>query len=713
MKKSICALTCLVCLGAFTGVNAGSQAVGQGAHPITKVIKMLEGLKMKSIMEGKTEAEAYNKFSYWCSTSIDALQSAIADEKEKIAELSDLLSGKKKEKYSLEEDIKALEEQQADMAASAKKAKDQRKEESDLYKKVLGDLKMTIQAVADAQRAMTSSQKATEPGMLLAQRHVKSVLALLSVYSSTTEAQLSTLRSFAGGRPDQLAKGDLNKHVDQYEFKSGNVIELLKELKAKFQDEKLAATKEETNAVNSYELAKKALDNAKKAAGLSETRKSTTLAKVVKTITETEKALKSENNDKKADSKSLSDTQEACQIKKGEWEERSTVRANEIDAMEIAQKILAKATGVRTEAPGNPVPPPSPVGFLQIDMPAANPKMAAVLILRAAAQTLHSKALERLTVEVTAHLSGPFDQVNNMIQKMIFKLMDEQRQEDEHKDWCDQELEKTNVMKDDKEDKIKDLKAEIKTENAKVGELVEEIKSAEEMIADIIAFKSEATEVRKVGKHENKLALADAEAGQKALANAIAVLTDFYKESGEIKKDAWELIQKPMKLPENPKTWDAPFTGVADPDKQPSGIITILENVMSDFAKMETETKNQEAVDQKEYDQAMSDNDIEMAGRTQESSMKSNEKKSRVAKIASLEGQKKNTVGELEKTDQYLSDLKPACVNTDKGASYEGRKAARTKEIGALKTAQVTLENAFKEKKAANFLQIHSHQQIA
>jgi len=547
---------------------------------------------MKSIMEGKQEAEAYNKFAYWCSTSIDALKDAIADEKEKIAELDDLLAGKTKEKYSLEEDIKSLNEQLADMAASAKAAKDQRKEESDLYKKVLGDLKSTIQAVEDATKAMTSSEKSTEPGMLLAQRHVKKVLALLSVDSSTTEAQLNTLRSFAGGRPDQLAKGDLDKHVDVYEFKGGNVIELLKQLKAKFQGEKLAATKEETNALNSYELAKKALDNAIKAATLSKTRKNKTLGKVDNTITATEKALKSENANKKADSKSLSDTKEACQIKKGEWDERSTVRANEIDAMEIAQKILAKATGVRTEAPGNPVPPPSPVKFLQIAMSAANPKMAAVLILREAAKSLHSKAMERLAVEVTAHLSGPFDQVNNMVQKMIFKLMDEQTKEDEHKDWCDQELEKTNVMKDDKEDKIADLKAEIKTENAKVGELVEEIKAAEEMIANILAFKGEATEVRKTGKHENKLAIADAEAGQKALANAIAVLTDFYKESGEMKKEPWEFIQAPgMKLPKNPNTWDAPFTGVADPDKQPSGIITILENVMSDFAKMEAETK--------------------------------------------------------------------------------------------------------------------------
>merc|ERR1719379_3369241 len=103
----------------------------------------------------------------------------------------------------------------------------------------------------------------------------------------------------------------------------------------------------------------------------------------------------------------------------------------------------------------------------------------------------------------------------------------------------------------------------------------------------------------------------------------------------------------------------------------------------------------------------MSKNDIEKAGRTQEVKMKSAEKARRVDKISSLNGQKKNTEAELEKTEQYLEDLKPACVNGD--SSYEDRKAARAKEIEALKKAQVILQEAFKEEKGGKFLQIKSH----
>merc|ERR1719329_943423 len=110
--------------------------------------------------------------------------------------------------------------------------------------------------------------------------------------------------------------------------------------------------------------------------------------------------------------------------------------------------------------------------FLQLKIDSsADPKMKAVALLKEAAEDSHSRALERLAQEVASHLNGPFDQVNNMIEKMIFRLMDEQKQEDEHKNWCDQEISKTNTMKNDKEEKIKDLKAEIKVETAEVAKL--------------------------------------------------------------------------------------------------------------------------------------------------------------------------------------------------------------------------------------------------
>merc|ERR550514_204633 len=209
-------------------------------------------------------------------------------------------------------------------------------------------------------------------------------------------------------------------------------------------------------------------------------------------------------------------------------------------------------------------------------------------------------------------------------------------------------------MIEDKNTKIDDLKAEIKVQTAEVAKLTDEIADAEKMISDIVAFMKEATEIRQTGKKENALAIKDAKDAQTSLTNAIAVLEAFYKNSGEIPKEPWEFIQKPVNLGSKPATWDSGYTGVADPDKQPGGIVSILEAVLSDFAKMEAETKSQEAQDQQEYEEDMKANEIEKAGREQEVNMKSAEKKRRNDKIATLSSNKKGTQGELDKTNQYM-----------------------------------------------------------
>merc|ERR1719265_157593 len=188
---------------------------------------------------------------------------------------------------------------------------------------------------------------------------------------------------------------------------------------------------------------------------------------------------------------------------------------------------------------------------------------------------------------------------------MIFRLMAEQKDEDDHKNWCDLEVNKTARSIANKVEKIEDLTSKIDDLIAKVGQLTEEISEAEDTVSKIEMFMQQAREIREVGKKENKIAIKDAKDAQDAVANAIAVLTDFYKESGEIAKEPYEFIQnkEPVDLPENPETWDSSYTGVSDPKAQPGGIITVMEKIGEDFAAMEADTRAQEAEDQKAFDE--------------------------------------------------------------------------------------------------------------
>jgi len=671
-------------VGVFAALLASGDAGKSGEHPIEKIINLLKGLEEQAIEEGKSEALSFQKFEYWCKNSKKTLTKAIAEEKDNIDSLESKISAKTEESKNLGEQISKLEKELGELSNSASEALTASDKANALYEQVSSDLESTGESVGQCITALKDSKDATS----------------LAQAQKTAQVLLQT------DPAEVMAAGDMQSHKKSYSFKGGNIIELLKQLKLKFEDDLTQVEKEETNRVNSYNLAKDARDNSITAAEKSKDEKTDLKAEVDEELAEAKSDLEDEEGELEADTGTLESTDKKCSVKTSEWEERSNTRSGEIEAINVAIKILAKVANVRTEAPSNPVPPASPV-FLQIEEVdvSTDPKMKAVVYLRQKAASLHAKALERLAQEVEAHLGSPFDIINNDIQKMIFRLMAEQKDEDEHKHWCDLELEKTSVSIDDKQDKMDDLQAKIDDAEATVGELTEEIKAADEMVAEIVSFMKEATEIREVGKKENDLAIKDSEDSQEAVSNAIAVLTDFYKESGEIAKEPYEFVQKGVDLPDDPDTWDSSYSGVSDPSAQPGGIITILEKCNEEFATMEADTKAQEASDQDAYDSDMQEHDIEKAKRSKEAEMKGAEKKRLVEKTASMEKNRKHVSDEHEATVQYQKDLQPACVEGD--STYEDRKAARTEEIEALHNSQVILEEAFKnmEKADEGFLQ--------
>merc|ERR1719242_1393726 len=78
-----------------------------------------------------------------------------------------------------------------------------------------------------------------------------------------------------------------------------------------------------------------------------------------------------------------------------------------------------------------------------------------------------------------------------------------------------------------------------------------------------------------------------------------------------------------------------------------------------------------------------------------ESKEKNAEKKRQSEKSVALKSSHKTLAGEKESVEQYLKDLQHGCVDGD--STYEDRKAARTKEIDALKSVQGILTDAFNE----------------
>jgi DNA repair exonuclease SbcCD ATPase subunit len=318
-----------------------------------------------------------------------------------------------------------------------------------------------------------------------------------------------------------------------------------------------------------------------------------------------------------------------------------------------------------------------------------------VKILIAEAQKTHSKALRRLAQQITAHLAGPFDDINQMIQKMIFRLMAEQKDEDDHKNWCDMELEKSTESKEDKEDKKEELENKIAEATATIQELTEEVTTLTDEISEIVASIKEATETRNTDKAENMATIKDAKDAQEALANAIAVLDEFYKSQGAFLQTG---SGEPVEVEQSPDTWDSESNGL----QEPTEILDMMKTISADFATMEAETQAQEEEDQKKYDEFITAESVNKAEKEQLVTDKTRKKESLIGKKETWMGKLKHVTAELEAVVQYLKDLVPACGKAEEGeqnqADYEARKQARTDEIEALRKAQTILEEAFKEK---------------
>merc|ERR1719420_2655022 len=265
-----------------------------------------------------------------------------------------------------------------------------------------------------------------------------------------------------------------------------------------------------------------------------------------------------------------------------------------------------------------------------------------------------------------------------MIKDMIIKLTEEATEEAEHKGFCDTELTTNKQTRDYKTEESNSLKAEIEKLTANIAQGTMEIADLSAEIADLDAAVAEATEERTAEKEKNTATIADAKAGQAAVAQATTVLKEFYDKAAT----ATALVQATSGSGQSPmpETFDEAYTGQSS-----GGVLGMLEVCQSDFARLEADTASAEDASQQEFDSFTSDSGVDKATKT--ATMKHKEDM-KTKDESSLQTAKKDLAGVTEELDaalQYYEKLKPSCV--DAGESYEERVARREAEIQSLKEA--------------------------
>merc|ERR1719460_2919911 len=227
------------------------------------------------------------------------------------------------------------------------------------------------------------------------------------------------------GDPNADKFEDRTGKEETYAFKGGDVIEMLKTLKLQFEDQLKDLNTDEAKAGNAHKLADAAKEDEIASAGRAKDTKTEVKGAKGSDLSTAESTLSEATSARDSDKTVLEETKTLCNERKEEYERRTKTRADEIEAMGKAIEILSKVTGVRT-------PESKGISLIQVAKKVNDPRAAIVNLLRKAGSTKQTAALAKLADKIAALSnqtpgSGTFDQIKNMIEKMVFHLMAEQK----------------------------------------------------------------------------------------------------------------------------------------------------------------------------------------------------------------------------------------------------------------------------------------------
>merc|ERR1719271_196578 len=260
-----------------------------------------------------------------------------------------------------------------------------------------------------------------------------------------------------------------------YKSKSGGILSVLEDMLEKAKAELATAQKAEMNAAFDFKMLKQKIEDAV-AFGekqLAETKKAKAAAEEAKATAEGE--LETASKNLADDETHLKDLQQECMTAAEEDTESKTARAEELEALATAKKILEEKTGAASDRA---------YSFIQIGTVSKagtktkEVKQHVVDLLQSLAQKNNDKQLSFLAQRIqSAAMLGedPFAKIKGLISEMIEKLEADAAKEAGHKAFCDKEMSETKAKKEEKESDLDTLGTKIDKATSKIAKLKEEV----------------------------------------------------------------------------------------------------------------------------------------------------------------------------------------------------------------------------------------------
>lgn len=675
-------------------LSASEKALAseQADNPIAGVITMLKDLEVKIKKDGEKEGKAYEEYFEWCDEVTGEKLHSIklhSDRKEKLkSDIEKYFAEIEQSGEQISEEAKAI----AQAIAEGKNAKDLREKQHEDFMAAEKDL---VDSVDMLSRAVTVLQKEMQKGSAaFAQVSTSRVAGLMQVFNSLTDAAAFT----TSDKSKLMALVQAQEGDDQpaapagevYSSKSGGIVEMLEDMKDKAENQLSDLRKGEQQARYVFNQLVAALKAQQKA---------------------DEKDKKNEEADKAGAQEDSADAQddlaqtrevldvhsEAYRKTKAECMQSASDHEASVASREEELKVLKKALEILEETTAGAVS--RRYFFLQegsqqqirLHSTSDLVHLELLTLVKGMAKKHHSAALAQLASRISAVVQygaanneDIFAKVKGLITDLIAKLEQEAKDAANEKAYCDEQMADTDAKKQDLDDGLAKLKAQLDRKSAKFADTKDDIAFEQEGLAKLAKEQKKLDKIREDEHAAFVEAKDDLEKGLEGVRKALGLLRDYYaeKDSGEsaaAPADEAPVFLQSARQPTPPDENHQKAGGAA------KGIMEILEMTESDFAAGLAKEQTKESDAQADYDEATKVNEVERTESETQVKFLTKKFKTLEKTISQLTSDRDSLMTEQTAVLEFDKKLRDRCVAEPE--TYAEIKRRRDAEITGLKEA--------------------------
>ncbi|CAJ1359744.1 unnamed protein product [Effrenium voratum] len=621
--------------------------------PTTKVVELLQGMQEQLESDAKTDEETYDKFKCWCDENTKSKALSVKEAEEQSKQLKERVEFLQAKSLRLKGEIEGAEDEVAKNKAALDTATALRAQQAKEFADDKQSLTGNIQAVGNALTTMKGASSFLQVPVVQAVTPVLQQLVTKN-FDKMSAADRSTIQAFLQQRGDgDAVLGVLDALNDDF----GAELKTLAsdEDTHKKQYEELAAAKQEEIVAGEKQVESK---------------------KEEKAASEEERAhKKQEVKDLMAasgqDLEFAEEVKTRCAEMETQHAERSKTRADETAAVAKAIEILnadeAHENFAKTFAPS----------FLQESADVVQRRSSAAAAMAQAAQ--RDARLAALAVQVKI---DNFVKVKKAIDEMSFALKKEQQDEVKQKDFCVESLQKNTVETEDKTRAKDALVAKEGTSTLEIEKLGKEAEALKASIEDLKKQMQLASQNREAENKEFQGLVKEQKESQRLLKEALGVLGKFYNEKGGAMIQVHK--QTAADAPEGFKDYKT--------SGKSFGVMSLLQQLISDAEAMEAEATRGEQSSQKAYEKFATDTASSLKAKEEALADKKFEKAGTEKTHVQTKESREGVESELEGLATTKTQLHESCDWLMQ--NFDARQAAREEEIESIIKAKAILSGA-------------------